>query len=125
MISYEEQLPTQEEDDLVRLYGRETYDFVVNGYRRIHSYFDSVKAKGEYRGNFLKEVLHKLPAVPPLLDKKEYKRFLRSSTSKSPYTAEDTLRIIKNVLEQAFNERRLVPAITIDYKDEQVLVILR
>lgn len=124
MISYEARIPNQDENDLVHLYGRETYDFIVEGYRRIHSYFDTVKSRGEFKGNFLKEVLHKLPAVPPLLTAEEYKRFLKSSTNKEPYTAEDTLRIIRNILEQAFNERRLMPAITIDSKDGQVLVVV-
>lgn len=124
MVSYEAKLPNQEEDDLVRLYGRETFDLVCAGYRRIYSYFDSVKAKGEFRGNFLKEVLHKLPAVPPLLNTEEYERFLKFSTNKDPYTAEDMLNIIGDILEQVFGERRLLSAITTDHKNGQVLVIL-
>ena len=55
MVSYEAKLPNQEEDDLARLYGRETFGLVCEGYRRINSYFDTVKARGGSRVTFSKK----------------------------------------------------------------------
>ena len=95
----------------MRSYGYDAFELVLKGRRRIHSYFASIQANGEFKGKFLKEVFHKLYAVPPLLSAVELEKFLSTSEGDAPYTTKEALRIIETILVEAFNERGLRPVL--------------
>lgn len=126
MVSYnEKKVPSQAEVETLRVYGHEAIKLVSGGYRRICSYFESIKARGEFRGASLREVLHKLPATPPLMTHDEFEELLKTSAGKEPYTDREALRIVRTILENVLNESMLAPALAFSRENNEIIVILR
>ena len=99
----------------------EAEKLVVDGYRRINTYFKVYLGNNEFSdGKILKEVFHKLTSVPHLLGPEEYARFRRLTGS---FGSEALVGAITSILQDVCGEQRLKPAITNDDKGKAVAIL--
>jgi len=126
MTLYDVVKKSDEELELIQKYGETPIELAVKGIKGVHSYSDSNKIRhGFSKAAILKEVLHKLPAVPDVLTPDDYQKFLAGGPQEAPYTAEDVLRIINEVLEKVFNDTSIQAGLLIKRKSGAAYVVLR
>ncbi len=113
---------TVADDDPVSLFGTEAVDLVKRGYDRLKGELDAAQKGSVVPKGHLWEVLRKWVWAPPLLNAEEYEKFCALT---GRYIAENALQALWNILENACDERRLLPAITIERDHGQAIVVLR
>jgi hypothetical protein len=110
-------------------YGPKLVKLVVEGFKAMENNLESAIKRGLFpNGTFLKEVLHKLSTVPPLLNNSQYLLFcemLAIELGKPEVSTEDLLAALWVIVENDCSEVRLVPALTIDNGTGEVIVVLR
>jgi hypothetical protein len=96
---------------------------IVDGYIRINDYVKGAKKRDGYSdGTILNEVIGKLHSVPPLLTPEEFNAFRRSE---GLHEAEDITAVIRSILKDVCDEKRLRSSITEDDESGKMVVILR
>ena len=103
-------------------------ELVKSGFAGMERSLATQIMQGQFpKGTFLKEVLHKLPSVPPLLNHSKYMEFcdlLQSDLKAFGITPEDVLGALWSIVENDCEEARLLPAITVDSNTGETIVIL-
>lgn len=99
----------------------EAEKLVVDGYRRINTYFKIYLGNNEFSdGKILKEVFHKLSSIPHLLAPEDHTRFRRLTGA---FGSEALVGAITSILQDTCGEQRLKPAIANDEKGKAVIIL--
>jgi hypothetical protein len=110
-------------------YGPKLVKLVVEGFKAMENNLGSAIKRGLFpNGTFLKEVLHKLSTVPPLLSNPQYVEFcelLAGELGKPEVSTEDLLAALWVIIENDCHESRLIPALTVDNSTGEVIVVLK
>jgi len=122
-------MTSQSDTASAHTYGPKLVKLVVEGFKAMENNLDSAIKRGLFpKGTFLKEVLHKLSTIPPLLNNSQYVLFcevLAVELGKPEVSTEDILAALWVIVENDCSEGRLVPALTVDSGTGEVIVVLR
>jgi hypothetical protein len=122
-------MTSQSDTASAHTYGPKLVKLVVEGFKAMENNLDSAIKRGLFpKGTFLKEVLHKLSTIPPLLNNSQYVLFcevLAVELGKPEVSTEDILAALWVIVENDCSEGRLVPALTVDNGTGEVIVVLR